>query len=1334
MPKLADLPAEILRLLCQFIASEHVAYLFATHNALLCSKLLSPGIVPSISSFGARGPSIYFLRSHAYLRKLSLGDVHDEPDSGATNRFRPSAPRTASEMLFSKSLLHEVPGAHLLELRICESALEDVERVDWDAWKASSFASLFPALKLLQISSGQIMSTHRNIIISELYKALPTALETLTLKGVASWPLLDSLPSTLTQLTISKTEALQAYHGLESSIQLLKRLSDRLPVLNHLDLEFQRFADHDTSDVTDAPFRFNTIQHIDSPWQLAQPSPPPPSYSSSSETSSSKMAVDTPIVPFFEKLQHLALRAVTPVSWTSLDRLWPLLPSLKTLHVLNFAESTNDAYTYPPQLECLTLAADRHMNLKLLSSIPSTVHTLKLLKLLFNNERPPGAIRGRRRHQEPAEAPSKWVNAIPSTVTHLELRHTSEVDFTQLSPTLQYLLVKPKGFRAMSLNAPLPCPKLTVMRCRMFSVEPEMIELLPSSIERLSLRAPIAWNQHEVKRLLDHLPYCHHLKLAPFAVFVSDHSPVDAGAPSLQPLDTTSSMDVSHDALQDFSLSPALVSFFGHRFHHLQFPWGVYYNSPATGPTSPLPDLPAPTRSPGALHFGPELKSVMLSFHVPGPPIPAPSFAAMVSKAINLESLSCFSTVPGPFDWSVLTAMKTLTILQLATETSSIDFKALPRSLTDIKTRRLDLRAGSRHSGPYLVGTTRYGTTPPARGTFGSVVDAPTLSGDRFVIDLPRGITRLSIASTMIAPQKDEDWPPNLTDIRFASDGWTVTQLASLKNHLTKLTQGSVHGVVEYDGSLHHDAQVFEVSKIESLVLASLRPLFVDSIAVINSLVALLPSSITTISLSEYEQDCNPYNIVEPASTAANFAVDRMMTIYPQRQISNKYSASMEYERPFRTRINFSLSSPSLAFFENLTTLKIAMHDCNLEQLRAVPRTLTTLFIVAEIANTVDLVAALPPALVSFGFASSRLHYFTPITLKMLPSHLTVLQAEHAALMPIHAELLPIGISDLVFDSNHLWLDTDLLNLARRLNSEGQLKRLKVFNALASGAILPSSTTYLSSASMVDDNGAVLGPQCDITWSRLASPLHLEHLTKLVRLDLSQAAMPDLSSGLTHIPSGVTELHLRVSGTISTRYMVNLLPKPLLRFHLYLFNTADTLNYDTFWSGLPRCLEELSIQLVIPGHIRRRTHSYDHVVPVLIGESYPKEESSSMDRSTVPHLEGAPTSLRCLVLPSLALAHRCHEWSLPNLRFLKAMALGRLMPNQTSALVSAETVLDIESPQHVFTVVTKNWSLEEQNVQPGTFRFVSADASVPPNPSDHTTLTVSSSLMLPPPM
>lgn len=1310
MPQLADLPAEILRLLCQFIDSEHVAYLFATHNALLCSKLLSPGTVPSVSSFGIRGPSSYFLRSHLHLRKLSLGDAHDEPDSVFATRFKINSSSLAPEAFFSRSLLHEVPGSRLLELRLSEESLERVKRADWALWKTSTFASLFPSLKLLQIISSHPSSNIRNLALCSLLNAFPASLETLILRGVANWPLIDSFPPSLTHLSISKTLAMTSYHGLESSVQLLKRLSDRLPAMSHLEVEFQNFIDAEAD--TEPALRPVPLQGGQA-FQLQPPPGPPPS------TPTVKTA-DLPTAPFFHKLHHLTIRAVTSISWDSLNTLWPLLPSLKSLHILNFLEPSNGVFSYPAHLESLMLASDKQMPLTLLSSIPHSVQSLKLLKLLFANERPTGPRPRRRAQPEAVETPTKWISAVPPTVTHMELRQTSEVDFSELWPTLDYLLIKPKGFRSLSLTAPLSCPKLTVMRCRMFSITPEMIEFLPSCLERLSLRVPIPWNQHEVKRLLDHLPYCTHLKLAPAAIFITDN-PLEFFSEYPEP---------DLDNLQSFSFAPAIVNFFGRRFNHLQFPWTVHSVEP-TNPSfrqAPIEAIPS-THIPGKLRFGPDLKSLTMAYHIPCPVIPFAEFARIVCNATNLESLSCFITIHGQFSYSTLQAMNKLTTLQLATEASMIDFKVLPRTLTDLRTRRIDLRLGSRHSGPYVVGHTRFGTSPPSV-TRGAVTmtseNTPTFSEDRFVIDLPRGLTRLSIATAMIAPQNDEDWPPNLTDLRFASDGWTETQLLSLKRHLNKLTQVSIHGIVEYTGSLN--CSTFAVSKIERLVLTLLRPFVIDSILISKSLEAMLPPTITTISLAEYVQDCDPYKI-ETTSTALNYASDRMDHIYPHRQISNRLTIALEKERPFRIRMDCNFSPQSLAFFENLTTLKIAMHDCSLAQLQALPRALTSLFIVASIMETQDLVAALPPALETFGFASSRLHYFHPKALHMLPPRLTALQAEKGTFLPIHLGLLPTRINDLVFDSNLLWIDTDLLILSKRLNSDGQLKRLKVFNALASGAILPSETTHLSSTSMIADNNAVLGPQCDIEWTRLASPLRLEHLANLTHLDLSQASMIDISTGLISIPESVTELHLRVSSFLPTRYLVSLLPKTLLRFHLYLFNISNPIDFDLLWIELPRFLEEFSIHAVCATYARRRQAALLHMVPIIIGDSQAVPDGGLS--IAVPHLEGLPTSLQSLVLPHFALAHRCHEWSLPNLRFLKVLALGPLTPDQKSALVSSNLVLEIETPQHLF--VEGGWKSDELKPPPGTFRFISSGASVAPNPSDHTTLTVSNSMMLGPP-
>lgn len=1327
MPLFADFPSEILRILCQFIPTEDVARLFAAHDVRLCGKLSSPGVLPLLTLKDVKSSRSHLVRSLTHMKGLQLGLFSDTSlEEAQPTPFAQPNPGA----LISHRVLLQIHGAHLDNL----SFDEDMVLAPWKGETcysgADTFASLFPVLRSLKIGvPAPNRAVMKDSLLSQLHKALPSGLETLVLKGVANWPLLTSLPPSLTTLAVGRGDMLHTYHEGGTTIALLTRLHKQLPALVSLDLEIS--ASTTESGLIQQPMAFS-FGHSPSP------------------------AVTTAVVEgpaddslMFPSLARFVIRGATPLKWQYLNLLWPKLPTLTTLHVHNFVPNDKGNCHFPSRLEALLFGyCDAPLSTSFFRYLPVTVKTLEIVKVRFT---PAGDSRDQQQGTwtpglvNVFATPEQLALAIPRSVTDLSMMLGTTVSLQHLPPSLEVLRLQ-AAIGAQAIEQPIPC-QLSTLRSQSLSLSPKDISCLPRSLVRISVKAPHPnpWTQYDVKALVDHLPLCHSIEIIPNAIFVG--SPPDRIHGSLD-----GSSDRSHP--QVFDLSRDIAAMFKERAHHLRMSWTVEIpTAPQTPPTGLAFGAPNPSAesfsnavsSMVPLKFDEHTRSVIITHPLNGF-ISAEHLAFMVRDAHNLEILQSMFTTSGVLDFSVLTPMSKLVTLLLATEVSKLDFKLLPRTLTELRTRRLDMRPAANLSGPYTVGSIKHCTLPSlpknvtpspfgaATNPFASGYVAPgtqpgseiasatsssptppnddTFSLNRHVIDLPRGLTRLNISTAVLVPQPDGDWPPNLHELRFASNGWDEVSLLSLKNHLKHLTLGSVHGVVEYIGSLHRDEKVFELSKVERLVRSSVAPFFVDTVAVAARPIDLLPPSITSLTFAEYEQDMHMHQSVSkgaPFDESLHFAVSRMLSLYAARVV-RVHSKAHLIGKPFRLKVSIHLDIASFGYFEHLTTLNLPMIDCGLEHIKMMPRTLTDLWMVADVSSTKDLVAVLPPALTRLSFASRIQLNLCTASMSLLPPQLTSLHGENMNLIPNVMGAFPRRIVELTFNGCTLWTDQDVYHFSKLLDSEGRLRKLTVFNALLTGALLPSDTTELTTFQLRELTKCALGPKISAHLDLVSAKLNLSHLESLALLDLSELRLGGIWRLSGALPSSLTSLSLRLDEPIQTAVLRQVFPPSLSALHLYLEN-VDIDSIDELWPSLPRRLQTFSIRLVRAtpsgpmGHLDTASDSGALFLPTRFSSSNTTLEHFLGSRYAYSkQLKGIPRTLKSFVAPFLVLHPQGIRSAFgPDLELLRVCSF---YPART------ESDLDSLPPNCEMSLVTSKITLPSQNMLPKICNNLT-DAEIP---------------------
>ena len=1293
MVNITHLPAPILRLILQFVSSDTVALLYATHDRLLCSKLVAPDILPNLVFKSIQnGPNAHFIRSHRHLRTLSLGTLLNKTSAVVLESiqipadiFPTSNPHSTAEALLN------ISGAHLLELKLDERfAFAPLKRAT-SAFSSVTFKSLFPSLKLLQVLSPRLSGlTYRDWILEQLYRALPETLDTLILQGVSSWPSLDALPPSLTSFICGRNAMISEASKRMDTVAFLQELDKRLPLLVNLELEFDSLMEDDMLNTAFNPLKYRSIT-LDSEIQ----GPQNPSLSSSAPPPSE--ASIAPLAPLeaqiFRHLDTLVLKSVSMTNAFILNRLWSLAPGIKNLALLGIHPSATAIY--PPHLESLTLAGRGTLPLEAFNKFPPDLKELRLIRLQVGGTPQPYARR-RRQAAPPNDSVVEWTHLLPQRLVQLELRSVQPAaSLSQLPASLQQLRI---SGTTMDISVPISCPQLAVLRGDQLVIgRSEDIVNLPPTLEYLSIRGT-NFNQHSLKALLEHLPSCRRVKILEGASFIGTLPP-----------DSIICQKKDSSSIK-FDFEDVLLATFKERLKDLELKWSVINSPPmATAVSQQLMAPNSSSSSTQSLHseasaptptiLHPNTTAVSLARHIAPHGIDSDYIGPFISKAKNLEVFVCMVGLAKRFNYSVFSEFYKLTTLWIASDSVFIDFNKLPRSLTDLKTRRLDLMPNARRTGPFLVGSyyrhifDGQGGNELVRSVWrnrdesliGSSGD-DTLALNRLVSDLPRGLTRLNIATTMLKPQNDADWPPNLTELRFASLGWNEAQLLSLRNHLSHLSVGSIHGIVDYSGTLHNDAKSFELFNVESMVRASLAPLFIDVIKISKGIESLLPHSITSLSFAEFEKDLD-FKIVDIFSPVqpTHYAVHRMMGLNPMRRVTAPRFAPGGSAEVFRVRVNISFDASILdQHFPQLTTLKIAMQDCTLAQLNLFPRTLTHLFIVSAIDSALDLVQALPPSLTALELLSQYSLYLDYVTLPLLPRGLKILRMDRLAFLPKDMDAFPPGISELQFDAQYLWIDLDILNLATQLDSDEVLKKLKISSATISGALLPSDLEYLCSITLIQLTNKSLGPKCHIEWSSLAAPIRIDHLTKLRELDFNSAVMTSVPRYLVQLPSVLQILKLRFCDTVYGADLVTFLPRPLRILHL-LYECPDSIppiKWDNFWSSLPRYLEELVIDGLLACKPLEDKAAFPlptmfhpkflppHLMDCTMIEN-PILKRPESQPFTLDSMFGLPTKrLHTLIIPAAMLHKQCFDAMGLALRFLQVFSapdldppnLGRLNP------------------------------------------------------------------------
>lgn len=236
---LARLSVDCLRNVCLYLEVEHVAALYASNNRLLMSRLVSPGIYPSVTAASVITQEIArFITGHVSLKEFSC--VKPSMDEESLYKFPKFGPSPVSLESDKMSLVH--PRLIFALPRTLKS-LSMPARMLYDSTltpnATTDFASLFPHLKQLIIHESQPNSYAVEPIFYRLMSALPSKLELLALGSAKSLPLLSQLPPSITSLHVNHALPLVKLAGnpvAYPSLELVHRLDDVLPNLRELSL------------------------------------------------------------------------------------------------------------------------------------------------------------------------------------------------------------------------------------------------------------------------------------------------------------------------------------------------------------------------------------------------------------------------------------------------------------------------------------------------------------------------------------------------------------------------------------------------------------------------------------------------------------------------------------------------------------------------------------------------------------------------------------------------------------------------------------------------------------------------------------------------------------------------------------------------------------------------------------------------------------------------------------------------------------------------------------------------------------------------------------------
>lgn len=515
---LYNLPLDILCATFQKLSLEDIGRLYATNDNALCKLLVSARVIPKIEldiweAIPMRYITLHLLKKHSFLLEFDCSRVGD-PQLGD---ILLSSPRPS---LLSLSLHGAIASPTKLNLA--------------DLARQETFASLFPSLKTLKIcgQSSTITVCPRNAFLQRLCAKLPDGLTTLHLNSRNAWPTLESLPSSITDLSVLHPLTIEDYarhqsaHGYGTLFEsnapaydMLCALHSILPNLTTLMLRTsQRMNSPD-----DGPNVFNFPLQTGLLPSLLNLSIRP------SGESVDELSLITSCLP---SVQELTIWADELGGFSSrklnFKPSFVLPPTLTTITVIGGTLVTSPSVllsehffnAWPPSLVLATL---RHVTATFGAKtvIPHAMGAGGIPPF-FGGGAAGRGIGGAGFFQpipvdqavpqdlEKTWDPSlAWTAILPKTLRRLVLTHT-DFDLRALPEMLEYLEVSDSrelnpavaaGDRALPRPVRFP-PGLTHLQMPLIIINPTDIGHLPSSLKYLQCGLSDEWTQHDLKTLL----------------------------------------------------------------------------------------------------------------------------------------------------------------------------------------------------------------------------------------------------------------------------------------------------------------------------------------------------------------------------------------------------------------------------------------------------------------------------------------------------------------------------------------------------------------------------------------------------------------------------------------------------------------------------------------------------------------------------------------------------------------------------------------------------------------------------------------------------------------
>lgn len=740
--------------------------------------------------------------------------------------------------------------------------------------------------------------------------------------------------------------------------------------------------------------------------------------------------------------------------------------------------------------------------------------------------------------------PPRWHTFLPPMLN--DLRAAGAIESLDLLPAgLQTLHISARHLDSRqnswkkSTTKPLtpllrgiPLPRgITELRVENFFLSLPDVSLLPPAITRLYCTTDSNWNQFELGELLAALPKAKRIEISNWIRLQQPHG------------------GWSDDMSADFDLETCIARFFDKRVGSLRVKWIIEVED----------------------FFSKSAQSLRFSWPIPGSSMYSPDLMREIAKLPHLEHVEDEFSSPllNNFSWHE-TAPSRLITLHIGCLVPHLTFSDLPRSLTSLKTGKVPFQSSVYN---------------PTSTTLEEAINK------RFTSELPSGLVTLHLDSVCIKAENANTWPKNLSSLRFASRDWTDVKVAEMISQLPLLTEGAIIGSVEYTSRRETD---LKFSKIFAYVRASCAPLEVFATTCARNFSQLLSTTLTDLSIADYEQDCDITKLALDAPAGSHFTKNRMKALFPGRHIDfySEKERSTALKQVYRVDAKVPDDFGYLSSLQSLTTLKIARVALDSGMLRYLPQTLRFLFFISNASSAADLFSSVPKALETLHISSGKLITATKNELNLPPGSLVDFQSENIYVPVSDLEAVPTNWKSFCFNANWSWNEIDVQRLHRRMNQGGRTK-LQVFRATIAGAFVPHSWVELSENQMLVLTNDILGEDCEIDWNALAAPMRLETATNLTSVNFERSLMTSLPS---HFPAGFPSVLEKLTIQFANRKIavedMRALPNGLKELTIFFASsplqggTASALislrdaTSPTFWECLPRGLESLSVSNV----------------------------------------------------------------------------------------------------------------------------------------------------------